>query len=149
SHLGHRFARNGYSIELSPVVVECWSAPMSWSAVWKHQLRWARTIRVCQPVAYFFSILSNTTLWPLLWFLLAPSAGALSCFLGCILVRIVACVDLQHRLTRSWAGLPWSWLAPIKDLLQAAIWFFSFTGNIIEWRGERMRLKRDGTLVKL
>ena len=32
---------------------------MGWSAVWKHQLRWARTIRVCQPVPYFFSLLSN------------------------------------------------------------------------------------------
>ena len=47
--LGNRIARRGYPIALSPVVVECWSAPMGWAAVWKHQLRWARTIRVCQP----------------------------------------------------------------------------------------------------
>src|SRR5215469_7321798 len=47
--LGHRIAQNGHRIELCPVVVECWDAPMDWRAVWKHQLRWARTIRACQP----------------------------------------------------------------------------------------------------
>src|ERR1035441_8628013 len=48
--LGNRIARRGHPIILSSLVVECWSAPMGWAAVWKHQLRWARTIRVCQPV---------------------------------------------------------------------------------------------------
>ena len=65
--LGHRIAKNGHRIALCPVVAECWDAPMNWRDVWKHQLRWARTIRVCQPLPYFFSILSNATLWPLLW----------------------------------------------------------------------------------
>ena len=65
--LGHRIAEKGHRIALCPVVVECWDAPMNWRDVWKHQLRWARTIRVCQPLPYFFSILSNATFWPLLW----------------------------------------------------------------------------------
>ena len=37
---------------------------------------------------------------------------------------------------------------PLKDLLQTALWFLAFMGNRIEWRGQRMRLRRDGTLVK-
>jgi ceramide glucosyltransferase len=48
--LGHRIAQNGHRVALCPVVVECWNPPMNWRDVWKHQLRWARTIRVCQPV---------------------------------------------------------------------------------------------------
>ena len=52
--LGHRLARNGHRIVLSPVVVDCWNAPMNWRGVWKHQLRWARTIRTCRPAAVFF-----------------------------------------------------------------------------------------------
>jgi hypothetical protein len=36
---------------------------MSFATVWKHQLRWARTIRASQPLSYFFSILNNVTLW--------------------------------------------------------------------------------------
>ena len=67
--LGHQIAAHGHRIELCPVVVECWSAPMGWREVWAHQLRWARTIRVCQPVPWFLSIVSNATLWPPVAFL--------------------------------------------------------------------------------
>ncbi|MEI4920759.1 glycosyltransferase, partial [Klebsiella pneumoniae] len=45
--LGKRIAGLGLRIVIAPVVVDCWSEPMGWKAVWKHQLRWARTIRVC------------------------------------------------------------------------------------------------------
>jgi ceramide glucosyltransferase len=61
--LGHQIAKRGYRIELCPVVVECREREQGWRDVWAHQLRWARTIRVCQPVPYFLSILSNATVW--------------------------------------------------------------------------------------
>jgi len=41
------------------------------------------------------------------------------------------------------------WLAPVKDLLQAAIWLCAFAGDTIEWRGRKMRLRRDGTLEEI
>ncbi len=168
--LGNRLARRGYSIALSPVVVECWSAPMGWSAVWKHQLRWARTIRVCQPAPYFFSILSNASLWPLLWLLLNPAVPVAAGAVFCWLIRVLTARNLQRRINdptpgrraspraltsagdraREDARPPgrYAWLVPIKDLLQAAIWLLAFLGNRIEWRGERMRLRADGTLER-
>jgi ceramide glucosyltransferase len=146
--LGNRIARRSYRIALSPVVVECWSAPMDWPAVWKHQLRWARTIRVCQPLPYFFSILSNATLWPVLWLVAQPAALVWACALGCILVRVLTALNLEQRLTREPPACAHAWLVPIKDMLQAAIWLLSFLGNRIEWRGQRLRLRRDGTLVQ-
>ena len=145
--LGNRIARMGHRIALCPVVVECWDPPMTWRGVWKHQLRWARTIRVCQPLPYFFSILSNPTLWPLLWLALAPAKGSLTMFAAALCVRSLAALDLQWQLTRSLRHLPFLWLAPIKDLLQAAVWLCAFTGNRIAWRGRQFRLRRDGTLV--
>jgi Glycosyl transferase family 21 len=152
--LGNRIARKGYRIALSTVPVECWSEPMNWTDVWKHQLRWARTIRVCQPLPYFFSILSNPTLWPLLWAALKPAPISLGFLLLCLFLRIVTASHLQHRLSTSRntqhpppTTFP-PWLPPLKDLLQTAIWLLAFMGNRIEWRGQRMRLRRDGTLVK-
>src|SRR5262245_17332427 len=72
--LGHRIAGNEVRIALCPVVVECCSAPMTWSEVWRHQVRWARTIRVCWSVSYCLSKLHNSTLWPLLWLSLRSNA---------------------------------------------------------------------------
>jgi ceramide glucosyltransferase len=152
--LGNRIARRGHVIALCPVVVECWSGPMGWAAAWKHQLRWARTIRVCQPTPYFFSILSNPTLWPLVWAAACPSRLALCFLAACLLARLAMASDLQRRLAahpqREDGGRYWGdgWMASIKDLLQVAIWLLAFTGNRIEWRGQRMRLRPDGTMVK-
>ena len=146
--LGNRIAHGGHRIVLSPVVVECWSRPMSWADVWKHQLRWARTVRVCQPLPYFFSILSNATLWPLVWLALKPSAYSLVFFVFSLLLRIISARQLQWRLLSyqsSTRSAPF-WLAPVKDLLQTGIWMGAFLGNRIEWAGRKMILRRDGTL---
>ena len=169
--LGHRIAQKGHRIVLCPVVVECWDAPMNWSEVWKHQLRWARTIRVCQPLPYFFSILSNATFWPLLWlvsqlpelwpatvqntdygfFQTSGIAIQLPCRLmiaiAILLIRIVLAQNLQRRLTGS-ANANYIWMVPVKDLLQTAIWLGAFLGSTVEWRGRQMKLRGDGTLVE-
>jgi ceramide glucosyltransferase len=144
--LGNRIVSQGHRAELCPVVVECWDPSQGWAAVWRHQLRWARTIRVCQPLPYFFSILNNATLWPLLWVALMPSCLSLVVAGTFVVLRIVLALHLQFRLAR--AGVPLSsfWLVPLKDLVGFAIWLASFLGNTIEWRGHRMRLSPDGTL---
>ena len=150
--LGHRLAEEGDRIALCPVVVECWNAPMGWREVWKHQLRWARTIRVCQPAPYFFSILSNATLWPLLWLLIslvrAETAGWALAAAVILVVRMGLARNLQRRLVAGAGPVAPSWLVPVKDLMQAAVWAGAFLGNTVEWRGQKMRLRRDGTLAK-
>ena len=169
--LGHRLAQKGHRLALSPVVVECWDAPMSWRAVWRHQLRWARTIRVCQPLPYFFSILSNATLWPLLWLAMELSkstpvarttdygffqtsgigiglTGGMIAAIAFLLVRIIVAQNLQRDFTPEKNLVSPFWFVPVKDLLQVALWLGAFAGNTVEWRGRRMRLRRDGTLVE-
>ena len=171
--IGHRIALAGGRIILSPVVVECWEPPKNWRDIWRHQLRWARTIRVCQPLPYFFSILSNATLWPLLSFgpaikwgrQLARSwkIGSLTIDLGfeaaiswtfllllvCLAARIVSAVHLQCRLNRSVGHWLFFWLVPVKDLLNVALWALAFLGNTVEWRGQRHRVRKGGKLVNL
>jgi ceramide glucosyltransferase len=147
--LGNRIARAGGEIVVISTVVDCYSGPMGWEAVWKHQLRWARTIRVCQPVAYFFSILSNASLWPLLWIAVNPGKMAVAFGLVCGLARVLSAMDLQQRLARRRVCMCLGWMPVLKDLLQFALWLMAFAGNHIEWRGERMHLRSDGTLVRL
>jgi ceramide glucosyltransferase len=148
--LGNRISKNGLLIALCPIVVECWDSPMNWSEVWKHQLRWSRTIRVCQPLPYFFSILSNATLWPLLWLLVSFITMITFCVpltaITFILLRIVFAQNLQRRFTPERKLISPFWLMPVKDLLQAIVWFSAFVGNTVEWRGRKMKLRRDGTL---
>ena len=148
--LGNRIAKNGGGIALCPIVVECWDAPMNWRQVWTHQLRWARTIRVCQPRPYFFSLLANATLWPLLW--LGDSLASTKTFgapllaIVFLLLRLLIAQSLQRRFTPSRSLVAPPWLVWLKDILNAALWLGAFAGNTIEWRGRKMKLRRDGTL---
>jgi ceramide glucosyltransferase len=113
--LGQRVVRHGKRIALATVVADCLERPMGWQEVWRHQVRWARTIRVCRPVPYFLSLVANATLWPLLllgstlWSWTRPpanpptswKAGLLMCFAlvaVCIATRLLSARDLMHRI---------------------------------------------------
>jgi len=172
--LGNRIAKRGGRVVLSPVVVECWDSPKNWSEVWRHQLRWARTIRACQPLPYFFSILGNATLWPLLWVIAAiatasetsgattvsgatvsvvvnvhPLSQALLFALVIWLARVLTAMRQESRLTCSHSHWAFFWLVPIKDLLNVALWALAVLGKTVEWRGQRYRVQRGGRLVKI
>jgi ceramide glucosyltransferase len=148
-HLGRQIARLGRRIVFSPVVVECHEPRRNWAQAWAHQVRWARTIRVCQPLLFFFSSLDNATFWPLLW--LAASAPA---FPGPVLpacgffflFRMVTAVEQERRLTGSLAHARYFWMAPVKDLLSMAVWVAAFSGNQIHWRGQCYRVLPGGRL---
>ena len=120
---------------------------MGAAAVWRHQLRWARTIRVCRPVGYFFSILSNGTLWLLPPLVFGGVPGCLLFGIGLIL-RMLAAVSNYWKLT---GESPW-WVAPLvplKDLVQALLWIVSLSGNVVTWSGERFRIDAGGKLTPL
>lgn len=146
--LGNRIARAGKQIAICPVVVEGRESPMSWRQVWQHQLRWARTFRVCEPLLYFFTLLDNTTFWSLLWLLAQPNQLGLIGVAVCLPLRIATALDHQRRLTQACAHVPYAWLIPVKDLLAVPIWAQAFLGNDVEWRGRRYRVLRGGKLVK-
>jgi ceramide glucosyltransferase len=175
--LGHKIAATGARIELSPVVVQCLDKPMDFREVWKHQLRWERTIRASQPAPYFFSVLANAPLWSALLALLGNLGGfvlipdviygpgfslqvqnllptiyvpwVLLIFAAVLLVRVLTAASLQRRLTRTRGALKYWWLVPAKDFLQCGIWAASFLGNMVEWRGRRFRVTRGGRLAPL
>jgi ceramide glucosyltransferase len=145
--LGHCIARTGARIALCPLVVECRNAPMSWREVWSHQIRWARTIRVCQPLPYFFSQLHNATFWPWLWALWQP-AGIVFAIAGCcLLTRVATGFYCEQKLTGG-ADLNSLWMAPVKDLLQTMIWALAFFGRRIKWRGQVFDVQPGGKLVR-
>jgi ceramide glucosyltransferase len=147
--LGRNIAQAGGRIEFSSAVVDCREAPAGWKEVWNHQLRWARTIRACQPLPYFMSVLGNPTLWPLLWLLLQKDPVAVPFCMVALLFRMVSAAQQQRRLTQSNAHSSFWWLTPVKDLLDVLIWVAAFRDNHVEWRGERYRILAGGKLQKV
>lgn len=146
--LGNRVAKAGGRLTICPTPVTCWSEPQGWREVWRHQLRWARTIRACAPAGYFFSILANGTIWPLLTLAAAKGPAALWIAQAALLTRALTAKANYERLTGAHGWLAFG-LAPVRDLMGAAIWAQSFLGSRITWRGQRFRVERGGKLTPL
>jgi ceramide glucosyltransferase len=168
--LGNRIARSGSRVVLTRVVVECRDAAMTLRDVWRHQLRWARTIRVSQPLPYFFSILNNVSLWTTGFALAAAARGVIHVAPGfpwhinhiwisecalvwllCASARIAAAWWLEARLAGPDAGpLRRDPLAVVaKDFMQAAVWAAAFLGNTVTWRGKTFRVRKGGRLEEV
>ncbi|MFM1768085.1 MAG: hypothetical protein RJA22_614 [Verrucomicrobiota bacterium] len=144
--LGRRVAQAGGQVVLTPVVAECRGGAPGWGEAWAHQLRWARTLRACQPWGYAASLLGNATLWPLLWMMVAPSPWSLAGG-GVLLAGRMGQALLLERRMNGRAELRSGGLALAKDVLQVALWLAAFAGGRVLWRGVRLRVGRGGRLA--
>jgi len=148
--LGWHIHQAGFRVKLLPYVVETVNPRLSFRDYLAHQLRWARTYRVCRPMGYFAYGITHTLVFSLTLVLaggLAPwalglAAAALALRLGLAWCSEVVC--LGGRLT-----LPALFLVPIKDLLAFFLWLSSFLGHTVVWKGRRFRLAPDGRLVPM
>jgi ceramide glucosyltransferase len=140
--LARRIVATGKRAHLSTYVVDTSLGDESWSGVWQHQLRWARTIRISKGGGYFGLPVTHSTIWVLLALCLRWGAPAAAL----IVLRITAAVVsgwLVIRLPQSiWRAL----LAPLWDLYAFAVWLASYTSNEVRWRDRRLLLLPDGRL---
>lgn len=147
NRLGRLIVALGKRTELCPVIVDCHCARLGWLEAWRHQLRWAVTIRVCQPLPHFLSILANGTFWPLLWMIAtaSPATAGLGGFL--MAHRVVQGLWLEAHFTGG--RLDWRrwWLPLLKDLAQVALWATALAKRHVMWRGHRFRVLRNGRLI--
>ena len=140
--LACRIARLGRRVVMSKVVVETGLAGRCWSEVWRHQVRWARTIRVSRPGGYAGLVLSNASLWALVAALAGAWWAALVLLGLRMLVGLVVGVGILHSREVRRTFL----LIPLRDLWGAAVWLCGLFGNTVEWRGTRLRLTPDGRI---
>ncbi|MDF5723688.1 MAG: bacteriohopanetetrol glucosamine biosynthesis glycosyltransferase HpnI [Rhizonema sp. PD37] len=145
--LGYLPTQAGYKVVLSDCVVEHVLAPTTLAKAIKHQIRWARCIRVSRPWGYLGLFFTYGTVSSLL-FLIATK--------GSVRGWIILVITWMMRLTMGWVvgvkslrdpcSQKFFWLIPIRDLIGFLIWCYGWLGKTIEWRGRRLRLTNDGKL---
>jgi ceramide glucosyltransferase len=145
--LGNRVKRAGYRLVLLSYVVETVLDSVSLSDVWRHQLRWARTYAVCEPVGWFASVITHSILWGSLALLATGGApigwAALAWTLACRLGSVAGTM----RLMGEPEPLRNLWLVPPMDLSYSVVWLWSWLGRHVDWSGQRFRVRRDGRMV--
>jgi len=140
--LGHRIHQLGLKCVLSDVVVVTHLAGESWPSAWRHQVRWARTVRVSRFGGYAGLPVTFATLWALLAMTLGHPWMALM-VMG---ARIVMALIAGGWALESRDAIRLAWLIPVRDLFGVAVWVAGLFGNSVEWGGERLELERDGRI---
>jgi ceramide glucosyltransferase len=146
--LGFRVAQTGLQVKILPCVVETNNPEMSLGAYLAHQLRWARTYRVCRPGGYLAYGITHALVYSLAILLAAGQAPwAWGLVLATLTIRgVVAAFSERCGLH---GDLPlWAFsLLPLKDLLSFGLWLASFLGSRVTWGERTFRVTPDGKLV--
>jgi ceramide glucosyltransferase len=111
-------------------------------ALWLHELRWARTIRMLAPIVSAGCVMQYPLFWSLLWVLLSGGGkAAILCFACAWAIRaaVTRGIDDSLRDLRARPAQPISvWLLPVRDVLSVAEIVASFWDNVVVWRGQTM-----------
>jgi ceramide glucosyltransferase len=146
--LGKMIAAAGYEVVLSDVVVETYLPEYSFVHMFEHQLRWARTVRDLRKWGYVGVLMTFGLSWAMAAAVCAGGAGWSLALLGVVAAaRFASGWLLCGAILDDRRTLRDLWLIPVRDLVGVAIWFASFGGDTIVWRGERFHLK-DGRLTR-
>jgi ceramide glucosyltransferase len=136
--LGRLVQRLGLKVALASTIPATTVPEATAGALWRHELRWARTIRALTPVPFAASVLqyplawamltvvlAGGALWSLVWFALAWALRALAAF------GIDKALGLSHRTLL--------WLLPGRELLSVAVMAASYAGRRVHWRDHTMQ----------
>lgn len=140
--LARRITALGRRAVFSEVVVETTLSDPDWSAVWRHQVRWARTIRVSRGDGYAGLPVTHAGVWALA----AIAAGQWPLAVPLLAARITMGVAGGWWVLRHAPALYLAPLIPLWDLWAFAVWAAGYMGRTVEWRGGRKRLLADGRM---
>ncbi|MEZ5404434.1 MAG: bacteriohopanetetrol glucosamine biosynthesis glycosyltransferase HpnI [Bryobacteraceae bacterium] len=142
--LARRITQLGRRVHLSRTVVETTLGDATWEGVWRHQVRWARTIRVSRG-AYVGLPVTFATVWALAAWLGAPGLRDLAA--GLIALRMAVAFAAGWIVLRSTLVLWYPFLVPFRDFWGVAVWAAGLFGNKVRWRDRSIVLRRDGRIA--
>ncbi len=142
--LGALVRRAGHTVAIPTTMVAHVCAARSASGLFRHEMRWARTIRSVDPLGYAGLVITHALPLALLGLLLGGVAPA-----GILVIAALACrFSLQSQLNRAFDLRDDTfWLLPLRDVLSFGVFVAGFFGGRVEWRGHRYALQAGNRLA--
>jgi ceramide glucosyltransferase len=147
--LGNRIAKVGGKVVLSRETVWTMYPQQSLRSFWDHQVRWARTVRLCRPLSYIGLLFTQGLPWVVLAAFLAPAKWvAILYFLAYVVLRFwmawtVGIWGVEDEVLRAKI-----WLVPLRDATHFIIWMASFGSNRVRWANREYRIQQ-GRMVPI
>jgi ceramide glucosyltransferase len=136
--LGRLVRAKGYELTLAQVIPATTVPEHDFRALFRHELRWARTIRALVPIPYAASVLQFSLLWASLALICSAGAPlAWLLFFTVLVVRYACARQIDDTLKLAKAGDAWLFL--VRDFCSAFVYVISYAGDKVDWRGQMMR----------
>ena len=143
--LGKLVSDAGYKVCLSSYVVDNMVYEPDIKTLFLHELRWAATIRMVQPVGYSLSFITYCIPTSLLYFAVSPHViDGIIMVVGAVFLRVLMHYTARYSLGIKGRAQPW--LSPLRDLLCFTIWAVGFFNRSVHWRQYKYSLKSQGQL---
>ncbi len=144
--LGRLVQALGMELTLAQVIPATTVPEADFQALFRHELRWARTIRALVPLPYAASALQFSLVWAALCIGLSGGAWfAMVLFLAVLYARYLLARRIDATLGLAKAGE--AWLFVVRDVVSAAVFVASYAGDKVDWRGQMMRADAGKTPV--
>jgi ceramide glucosyltransferase len=144
--LGKSVREAGWRLATSEGCVDSIPGIGSASGHFKHLVRWARTIRLCQPVGFYASVIQHGfSLLTLRLLVSGPDAAGVVLLSGIWAAKATSVALLSARLGGR-QPLQALWLLPLAEWFSFAAWLGACGSNTVQWRGELYLIESSGVL---
>ena len=144
--LGRKVRALGLRVALAASIPATSVVEESFGELFRHELRWGRTVRGQAPVGYPMSVIQAPLAWALIAAALAGLAPWSLALLGAVWTgRVLIARDLERRL----CGAPFTpfWLLPLRDVLSLAVIVASHMSGKVAWRGQTLHISPQRNLA--
>ena len=143
--MGQAVRRLGLRLAIPALSVRHDATETSYGELFRHELRWTRTIRRINPAGHVGSIITFAFPLALMAAILLDFQPAALSVMG---LALGARLFLKYRMDRVFAthAGPF-WLMPIRDLLSFAVFVASLSGETVHWRGTRLSVEAGGLIT--
>jgi len=139
--LGMRIRALGGKVGLAASVPATSVTERSLKSLFRHELRWARTIRAVAPWGFAVSIIQFPAFWALLTMVASGfAAWAIALWLLAIVVRGISGRTVEYAIGAIPTPL---WLPALRDVFSMAVLVTSYMSDEVAWRGQVLRTDKD------
>jgi ceramide glucosyltransferase len=139
--MGAALRGRGHKISIPPFAIAHVCTQSSLRDFWRHELRWARTIKSIDPLGYAGSIVAHPLPWALIAALLGVGSIVFLPAMALTVASILCRMALLRQAERTYELPPQAyWLVPARDLLSFILFVATFLGRDVSWKGYRYRM---------
>jgi ceramide glucosyltransferase len=142
--LGALVRRAGLSVAIPSMIVAHDCTQATALDFFRHELRWARTIRSVDPLGYAGLAITHAMPLALLGVLLGGMTPAATIVITALACRFILQMEMDRAFHLSG---DFYWMGPLRDMASFAMFVASFFGRGVEWRGHRYGVQADNTLA--